>query len=50
MTKSGITRHLIKNLFYHNTEEHRRGTILCFTNLLVSRNFLDRMGRGGRGR
>ena len=50
MTKSGITRHLIKNLFYHNTEEHRRGTILCFIKFVVSRIFMDKMGGGGKGR
>ena len=24
-----------KKLFYHNTEEHRRGNLLCFTKFLV---------------
>ncbi len=29
------------------TEELRRGTLLCFTKLLVSKNFLDKSGGGG---
>ena len=47
MTKSGITRFSIKNLFSHKTEEHRKGTILCFTKFLFCRNFLDKMGGAG---
>ena len=47
MTKSGITRFSIKNLFSHNTEEHRRGTLLCFGKFLFSRKLLDMMGGAG---
>ena len=47
MTNSRITRFSIKHLLSHSTEEHRKGTILCFTKFLFCRNFLDKMGGAG---
>ena len=47
MTTGGITRFSIENLFSHNTEEHRRGILLCFAKFLFSRKLLDMMGGAG---
>ena len=47
--KSGISRFSIENILSHNTEKHRRGTHLRFTNFLVSKHFMNlRCGEGGR--
>ena len=49
LPKRGISRFCIENLLSHSTEKLRRGTLLCFTKFLVSRNFLDKRGEeGGR--
>ena len=34
----------------HSTENFRRGTFLCFTKLLVSKNFMDKRWGGGKER
>ena len=44
----GISRFSVENLLSHSTEKLRRGTILCFTKLLVSKNLMDKRGGGGR--
>ena len=40
----GVSRFLVENLLSHNTEKIRRGTLLCFRKLLVSKKFMDRRG------
>ena len=47
MPERGILRFSIENLLSRSTEKLRRGTILCFTKLLVSKKLMDRRG-GGR--
>ena len=44
----GISRFSVENLLSHSTEKLRRGTILCFTKLLVSKNLMDKRGGAGR--
>ena len=39
----------VKIVLSHSTEKLRRGTLLCLTKFLVSKKFMDKMGRG-RGR
>ena len=44
MPKRGISRFSIENLLSRSAEKLRRGTILCFTKLLVSKKIMDKMG------
>ena len=44
----GISPFSVENLLSHSTEKLRRGTILCFTKLLVSKNLMDKRGGAGR--
>ena len=46
MPKRGISRFSIENLLSHSTEKLRRGTLLCFTKILVSKKFMDKRGGG----
>ena len=48
MPKRGISQFSIENLLSHSTEKLRRGTLLCFTKLLVSKKLMDKGGGGGR--
>ena len=48
MPKRGISRFSIENLLSLSTEKLRRGTLLCFTKLLVSKKLMDKRGGGGR--
>ena len=48
MPKRGISRFSIENLLSLSTEKLRRGTILCFTKLLVSKKLMDKRGGGRR--
>ena len=43
----GISRFSVENLLSHSTEKLRRGTILCFTKLLVSKNLMDKREEQG---
>ena len=45
MPKRRISRFSIENLLSDSTEKLRRGALLCFTEFLVSENFMDKMGR-----
>ena len=47
MPKRGISQFSIENLLSHSTEKLRRGTLLCFTKLLVSKKLMDKRGGGG---
>ena len=49
LPKRGISLFSIGNLLSHITEKIRRGTLLCFTKFLVSKNFSEKRGGGGRG-
>ena len=44
----GISRFSVENLLSRSTEKLRRGTNLCFTKLLVSKQLMDKRGGGGR--
>ena len=44
----GISRFSVENLLFRSTEKLRRGTNLCFTKLLVSKQLMDKRGGGGR--
>ena len=46
----GSSRFSTENCLSHRTEKLRRGTFLCFTKFLVSKNFMDRRGREEGGR
>ncbi len=47
MTMRGISRFTMEKLLPHSTEAFRRGTLLCFTKIPLSKNFLDKkLGRG----
>ena len=48
MPERGISRFSVENLLSHSAEKLRRGTILCFTKLLVSKKLMDKRGGGGR--
>ena len=50
MPKRGISRFSIEHLLSCSTEKLRRGTILSFTKLLVSKKLMDKRGGGGRER
>ncbi len=44
-----ISRFSTENLLPHSTEDFRRGTLLCFTRIPLSKKFLDKkFGGGGR--
>ena len=44
----GISRFSVENLLSRSTEKLRRGTNLCSTKLLVSKQLMDKRGGGGR--
>ena len=44
----GISQFSVENLLSHSTEKLRRGTLLCFTKLLVSKKLMHKRGGGGR--
>ena len=44
MPKKGKSRFSRENLLSGSTEKLRRGTILCFTKLLVSKKLMDQRG------
>ena len=44
MNKRGISRSSVESLLPHSTKKLRRGTLLCFTNFVVSKKFMDRRG------
>ena len=46
MPKSRKSRFSIENLLSHSTEKLRRGTLLRFTKILVSKKFMDKRGGG----
>ncbi len=46
MPMRGIPQFSIVNLKCNSTEKLRRGTLLSFTKLLVSKNFIDKRGAG----
>ena len=48
MPKRGKSRFSVENLLSHSTKKLRRGTLLCFTKLLVSKKLMDKRGGGGR--
>ena len=41
-----LSRLSVKYLLSHSTEAFRRGARLCFRNILVSKNFMDKRGTG----
>ena len=47
MPMRGTSRFSIENLLSHSSEKLYRGTLLCFTKFLVSKNFIDKRGGGG---
>ena len=48
MPKRGKSRFSIENLLSHSADKLRRGTILSFTKLLVSKKLMDKSGGGAR--
>ena len=44
MANKGISQFSMENLLSHSTEKLRKGTLLCFRKILVSKNFLDKKG------
>ena len=44
MPMRGISRFSIENLLPHSAENFRRGTLLCFRKLLLSKNVRDNKG------
>ena len=41
-----MSRFSVEIVLSHNTRKLRRGTLLCFTNILVSKNVRDKRGGG----
>ena len=41
-----VSRTSVENFLFHSFEKFRRGTLLCFTNFLVSKNVRDKIGGG----
>ena len=44
-----MSRFSVENFFSHSTEKLRRGTLLCFTKILVSKTLMDKRGEGRKG-
>ena len=44
MYRRGTSQSLTENLLCHTIEKLAKGTLLCFTKLLVSKNVLDKRG------
>ena len=44
MSKRGISRLSLENLWSHSPEKLHRGTLLCFRKFLVSKKFVDKRG------
>ena len=44
----GVSTFSVENFLSHSFEKFRRGTVMCFTNFLVSKKFMDRRVGGGR--
>ena len=44
--RKGVSRFSVKNFLSHSAEKFRRGTLPCFTKFLVSKNFMDKRGKG----
>ena len=43
-----MSRFSVEIVLPYSTEELRRGTLLCFTKILVSKKFMDKGGGGGK--
>ena len=50
MPKRGTSQISMKKVLSHSTKIHRRGAILCFTKILVSKKIMDKRGGGEGGR
>ena len=47
MLQRFTSRFSVKNFLSHSAENFRRGTLLCFTKVLVSEKLMDKRGGGG---
>ncbi len=47
MPMRGISHFCIEKVLCNSAEKLRRGTLLCFTKFMISKNFMDKRGGGG---